>query len=577
VKSVATFILLMVSFFAVASAKSTSPPIDLFDQQNQTVQTNTYAPTDSLQRITNDVNREAQLYAQPSPFVIYNDTNTPQSTAPASSAAPILSNVTGWASFFANHDPLPGDRAGLQKYLSIVSPDTYASDQAVQSSNTGISAWFSREVGSNACLERRAIDFYTAVGKSIGAIQSPPSALSRDIRIESRGKLSPGWLWKLAMRSSGGDSGLALTLIGMCGHDDHAQSGPNSSAYTFRDDSENARAVINYKLERYAKISTDLQFQIKKPSVQSNALLSGIRTTTARLKTAHTYATIACPTKPSVFFSSESLGAGVDIPQSLKDEIQQTQNPDRLFDLPAKYYHVYGGAFLTCQMIEAGMKPLMAKAAAAQGAKMYRGIYLCQILSDSVIGWSPDGYDSPEDFLMSPELSKKCASKSFATSNSGVCALSGQALYYRSNIRDQNELRRKITAMVATADASVLYRKWFLGGITNSLGGHVACTETRLRGPSDLSHPEADFGNSVLNFMFTHRPLGWSSARYENAKRKLQTWVEDSKWTIAQHTAGAEFAAKVCKPRPANESMEQAACRIDAAKSSPAAPQKAVH
>lgn len=565
---------------AFAPSPVRAQDVDIFQQQFQPVgaQPTQYTPGDSFDQIKADVDRETKTKTAPSRHVLYDTSNdaTPPSPQSSNANAPSVANASGMAGFFANYYPTAGGRAGVGKYLSIVQPQSYTSDHSVGTSNTGIAAWFDKELTGNACVQRRAIDFYTAVGQLTERIQSPTSGLSRNVQSESQGRLSPGWLWKLALRSSGGDSGLALLLIGMCGHDDHAQGGMNDSSFTFRDDSEAARTAITAKLDRYGEIRTNLQSQIRQPTVQSKALLANIDREVGALRRAHAFTTLSCPTRPSIFFASESLGKGVDISDVLKNEIQTTQNPDGVLDLPSKSYHVYTGAFLTCQMIEAGMGARNARAVAAEGAKIYRGIRLCETLTDATIGWSPDGYRAPEDFLLSADLTKKCSDRKFSQANSGLCSFSDQAIFYRKTIRDPNELRRKISGLVSTADASVLYRRWYFGGISQNFGGHFACTDTQLAGPKNLLAPQTDgdADNTGFELFAPYKPRSWSNARYEAAKRKLATWMIDSKWTVAQHAAGADFAAKNCKPRPANETLEQAACRIDASQA--AKPARAV-
>jgi hypothetical protein len=570
-----TLTLAMTLAFTCAFAPSTSHAQNIFDQQSQPeaavpAPTSRYKPTDSFDQIRSDVDRDAKNATSPSPHIVYSNASDGVVASPPSSRvnAPTVASATGMAAVFANYFPTSGGRAGISKYLSIIQPQSYTSDHDIRTSNTGMAAWFDKELGGNACLQRRAVDFYTAVGKITEQVESPTSGLSRNVQSESQGRLKPGWLWRMAMRSSGGDSGLALTLIGMCGHDDKAQGGVKDAPFTFRDDSAAARSVIDYKIARYNEIRTDLLAQVRQPTVQSKALLGNLDRELFSLKRAHPFTSLACPNRPSIFFASESLGKGVDISDELKAEIETAQNPDHVLDLPSKYYHVYSGAFLACQMIEAGMNPRAARAVAAEGAKIYRGIRLCETLTTATIGWSPEGYRTPEDFLSSRDLASKCSNAAFVKSNSGLCAFANQAFYYRNSIRDPNELRRKITGIVSTADASVLYRRWFLGGVAKTLGGHLACTDTQIMGPKNLLAPETDGSpdNTGIEMGALFKPRSWSNARYEAAKQKLATWMIDSKWTIAQHTVGADFAAKNCKPRSSDESLEQAACRIDGAK-----------
>ena len=531
--------------------------------QNPTRQ---YTPNDSVEDIINDINSEASETASPSPYVRYNDTNLAQPSPPQSSSVntPTVASANGIAGFLANRAPSRGDRAGISKYLSIVQPETYTVDRPVGVANFGIAAWFSKEVSSNGCFEKRVKDFYTRVGRATAGINVDSTGLSRDVRGESGGRLGPGWLWNLAQKSADGDNGLALMLIGVCGHDDEAQGGADNT-FTFRDNSSDAKRVIDYKLARYAEVRADLQSQIHRPSVRSQAMFASLDRETTKLRSAHAYTTISCPVRPNIFFSNQSLGTDADIDPDLKNQIQSTQNSGGTLDLPSKTYHIYDGAFLTCQMIEAGMSPIKARVAAAEAARIYRGLYLCQSMPTDQVDATPPGSNSPAEFLMKAPLERKCNNSTFKQTYAALCKLAPDALYYRENIRDRAKLKAKIDGMISSDDAAVLYKRWYFGGLTQKVGAHLACTDRQILGPSDLMQNETDGSDETgFNIHAVYKPSSWSNARYESAKRKLATWMVDSKWTIAQHAAGAKFAAHVCKPRSPRESIEEAACRIDA-------------
>jgi hypothetical protein len=56
------------------------------------------------------------------------------------------------------------------------------------------------------------------------------------------------------------------------------------------------------------------------------------------------------------------------------------------------------------------------------------------------------------------------------------------------------------------------------------------------------------------------KPGGWSEETYNRASKKLATWDVDFKWTIAQHEAGAKFAAQTCKKRGLKEKPLHGIC-----------------
>lgn len=133
------------------------------------------------------------------------------------------------------------------------------------------------------------------------------------------------------------------------------------------------------------------------------------------------------------------------------------------------------------------------------------------------------------------------------------------ALYelFRSSLigmqRDREMAKRKIAYLLTRVDAARLYNSWYLGG-GKVLGQQVPCTDVRLGGPSDLLNA------SQSSFSWFHRPSGWSKDRYDAAARHLATWDVDFEWTIAQHEAGAKFAAKNCKKGKPGENPFQSMC-----------------
>ena len=67
--------------------------------------------------------------------------------------------------------------------------------------------------------------------------------------------------------------------------------------------------------------------------------------------------------------------------------------------------------------------------------------------------------------------------------------------------------------------------------------------------------PYTDFGfpfpnairDTPLEHVFSPQPASWDNDRYNRAREMVKTWLVDWDWTVAQHQAGAEFAAKNCR------------------------------
>jgi hypothetical protein len=50
-----------------------------------------------------------------------------------------------------------------------------------------------------------------------------------------------------------------------------------------------------------------------------------------------------------------------------------------------------------------------------------------------------------------------------------------------------------------------------------------------------------------MGTLLRNKPEGWSDERFATAKTKIETFLVDWDWTVAQHGAGGRFAAEVCE------------------------------
>jgi hypothetical protein len=381
--------------------------------------------------------------------------------------------------------------------------------------------------------------------------------------------LKPGWLWGLAMKHSGGNSSIAMDLIGMCGHDDTAQSN-----FAYKDSSDEAMLEISDRIKILKERKQILEKQIKQSAKDSKidtrefiGLTRDFSRLTSQIKKLEKETFLKrempCPPGGSAFYSPGGLGAEADISDDLKQKIKKIQNPKGAVRIPAKHYHVYGSAFMACKLINDGMGPDKAVLIQKQAARMYRGIRMCS--SSNELEESSEALkkifeadlkstnSEPADIILRKLNAnnftgdcKDLKGEQYEFCNSVIEAFGDVSIDFRGN---QELARNKIKGRLARIDAAELYKAWYVGGY-KILGAQVPCTDVRLGGPRNLM----DANNSV-SFVGA-RPSGWSKEKYDLATKVLATWDVDFEWTVAQHEAGSKFAAKNCKPNSGADPME---------------------
>lgn len=227
--------------------------------------------------------------------------------------------------------PGPGkcllDQAGEELGISL-----YTNMDSVYNQNQ-MTAVSERRIQPNSCRIRLAKKFYSGMGKlgpkkkgahshslRIADLQSNDEVASILTLPENVDRnLKPGWLWDRAMKFSGGNSTLAMNLIGMCGHD-----------------------TINNSFH-------DLQ----------------------------------CPSPQSYMFVPQSLGEKVTVSQKTIWNVIAAHQDDfgnEGISISAKYYHVIGAARLGCALKKCKASAAVTAKAQAELAMAYRGIKLCTIL-----------------------------------------------------------------------------------------------------------------------------------------------------------------------------------------------------
>lgn len=429
-------------------------------------------------------------------------------------------------------DKLPegANKRGLIRYLQVISPESYRRDGDVAMANAGIRGYLEKQFSENDCFAETAFKFYREIRSADREGERPHLS---DKAGDGRFKHKPaGWLWEKALSFSGRNPNKAMMLIGLCGHDDINQG-----------DFRNQR--VEDKL--LARGWSDDDLFIWDELTDGNHL---------------------CPLKTSDFYLPQSLGRGVDISSSLIERIARLQAEGRGDLLPAKHYHVLGAAFLTCQMIEAGMNSTLASRLQVLAARAYRGIRLCEKTHDE--------YEMFKALLQQPELKnrgrlsldqairlelekslldEKCRSGKLRNwscdllrerfSYSMTTQLS-RAAYDRMKFRIQQDVEQIIT--------SGLYGSWYLGG--NRILKSLPCTDEQILGPAPLL---AKFVGSVdLNMNICG--YGLSSDMCKRALHIIDTWKVDFTWTVSQHKVGADFASIQCRRYEASRNSISSFC-----------------
>lgn len=436
--------------------------------------------------------------------------------------------------------PDSGTKNGLLRYYQILNPQAYTSDNDVAINNTGVAHFFEYHFKNNACFAEKALRFYHDVRSTTKISQKTNPEEKRNSRPSlgdksgnTRKDLPEGWLYNKALKYANGNPNLALTLIGMCGHDDTKQGNFANSQV----ESKLANAGFNH----------EALFLASEDGAQDSP----------------------CPPLTSDFFISGSLGRKDDIEDALKKRILKVQYPGKTsLQIASKNYHVLGAAFMTCQMIEAGLSPFLAVRVESLAASLYRGIRLCQNIEvPASLFWKlqrhPEIRKRPasyrfEDAVMAKALeygrNKTCLSQKYK--DDALCELlqTVGAPFDLSIQRLEDRAKGLIEKYMDNMIASGLYAAWHVSG--EIAGISLPCSRSQLFGP----HPFMKWLVSQAEVPLNICGSGLSVESCRKALGTISSWEIDFDWTVSQHMAGAKFAASVCKPYPQGRSSMNESC-----------------
>ena len=172
---------------------------------------------------------------------------------------------------------------------------------------------------------------------------------------------------------------------------------------------------------------------------------------------------IRCTIPDSSLYLPGSLGPEWDISEPLKKDILQAQIPGTQgYGMPAKYYHVYGAALATCQMISEGLPAALSIRIETEAARFYRGIRLCSRVN-KLLGERQKEVEQ-FDLQNSSEVFDQWWTTTHRQKNKNL-----PASYFENKLADLN--------------AAALYQRWYVGS-QSVLGMKIPCTDLRLWGPS---------------------------------------------------------------------------------------------
>jgi len=511
-------------------------------------------------------------------------------------------------------------KRGMQQYLKVVNPFGYGNDRELGGSNKGIAEFGSKQFASHSCFAELATKFYDDArktaptiikGDSGGSAGCPmctgnplqaPSAAPGAIMVSGRhvqavslaeksgtapfDKIKPGWLWDMAMKYSKGDGNLAMSLIGMCGHDNVSQGEFTNYDKTDvgRQEHDQELKTIEDNLAAKNKQLLDLAAKkkpTKKTSVEKKAPddpwwpsetpdeetklrneIATLQETEKHLQRCNdgSLRSTYCPGTGSGFFAPESLGPGVDIPDDLKKEVSKLQAPkDGAISLPSKHYHVYGGAFMACQLIQQGVSSTLAKEVENQAAGLYRSLRLCSETKGELTARqkAEDLYDDAKDEnkALGPNFTADFIQRAIRRPGKDFSTITGAPLDDKDLTPQM--ISEKAHKAAARMNAAYLYRQWYFGG-SKLFGKDIPCTDIKLTNRTLEPTEES----SLTKFVYGRNPCGgqFDEMTCDEARHVLATWDVDMQWTKAQHVAGAEFAAKHCKKLSPGEDPYANAC-----------------
>lgn len=270
-----------------------------------------------------------------------------------------------------------------------------------------------------------------------------------------------------------------------------------------------------------------------------------------------------CPPDTSVMFMPEGLGPGVDTSMAVKDYVISSQAIHaNAGQIRAKTYHIYGSAYLACRMVEKGVNPGKVPELSQKFAYIYRRIRTCRAAAENMYMFSESEVKYQKALRDFNRSRKDGRAPTFEDFVRAELTGKGQLAWIFEGRADHDKLAVRL--------AQTFYASKIYSQTTGCPQGKASeLTEAISAAGAKLTTLDKDTLFLPANFDEECRRIAGS--RCEEARKVLTTWDADFKWTMDQHKAGAEFAAKNCKPASEIAKMPKPeTCRGLPAGSSPA-------
>jgi hypothetical protein len=434
-----------------------------------------------------------------------------------------------------------------------------------QGMNTDVIADRDKLLSSSPCLAEMTINFYlnlieahdrnvtnnTFTSNPADFVGGEPSLAAQAKTGDGFG--SSGWVWSEAMHVAGDDPDLAMNIISVWTHDDrHLYMRLNSTKGLSKD--------VLERLQLAKKKFREHIVGMGMPSKQADDYADQI------LNMSDSKIEINAIPLPKEILFPGALDAQADLSSDLKTKIAQIQAPNKGPQaLPAKYYHVYGGASAACMLREHGISPEVATLAQKKIAEIYREKRLCadvdtmsKINSQFQKRFETSQKSNPsamayDDFLDAEAarlLSKPNECPDSAVDSSDDCKLikgyfgTLSPLYKENSPLSDVERKQKIQVMMDRMNASTI-----LIHLASTRGDDGSYCGNSSQIYKDLQTVGLSIDGKIKRDKET-LPLcdHLNQADCQRAIHTIKTWEVDFDWTIAQQEAGAKFGADKCTP-----------------------------
>lgn len=341
-------------------------------------------------------------------------------------------------------------------YERVLSPEKYErtvhGQPIVGQSNNGLILYNSDLVSADPALAIKASKFYAEValveaarpnGDRYTKLRGRP--LVTDFAGGGKNGIYPGWVFDLALKHSGGDKAEAIRIIGICGHDDMGAANPFSALLDGKEGQKHwqkLRDQLAQEVSVRESIVAGMNAEgasrqdFREITLQKNLGEIALAAMNSSPDSKHSN----CPPRESIFFTPESLGAGLTISEKTRQRIVNSQGkdvsgeePDSSF-IPGKYYHIYGAAHVSCEMIRRGNDPELVAKTEPLLAWAYRTMRMYWIIKRYQEEFVPPSERSEKDWQREWERFQKESKQNL---ESQLSEAADQAAFWRKAIEEE--------------------------------------------------------------------------------------------------------------------------------------------